>query len=398
MNYPNCNHDCATCAETNSCPVCNVKPMPPLMPCPPVPFPPVDGCGCDKGTEFYNLPLWKASTVTSWLQQMNGAMIRIDSILHNLALRTGINGLPDDVVNCVQKLAQDMAEVQCTVSQLTNEGANTKLLLQNTQTAMGSVQTDISTLQLSVTNLDTRLMTIASSQDNVKNSINIVKSDLTMLASTVKSLSGNVTQWQDSVNNALTSMQNQINDTLDLIASEKNITFAQFIYFMSLQTGNGRVLYDPTRLTLSDTAKGHFALEATQSTTMRCKLSKLNTNVALCNILFPDKVELTATTPTTFWSMYLDISDANVKANGYGSQETIITGILKNTSKSIVSMIPILCVPYEEDGYVKSIRFTFNPNSVEPIEIAKNDVLEIVQFTCQFLFNYSDTATAGEEV
>lgn len=210
-----CNNNCNLCQPP--CPP--APPMPPLPPFPnqPCPPPPPENCGCSNKTQFYQLPLWKPSDVTSWLMQMNGAMIRIDSILHNLALRTGINGLPDDLTNAVSQLTQDVAVLQNTVCDLGNNQATLKLQMTNMSTQLGAIQTDISSLQLSVTNLDTRIMTIDSSNKQNQNNITLIKSDLNMLSSTVQSLQSNVSQYQEATNTTLTNLQNQINDIAEIV-------------------------------------------------------------------------------------------------------------------------------------------------------------------------------------
>lgn len=189
------------------CPCPPPRPLPPMPSCPPRPCPPDP---CQNRTPNYGLPLWKASDVTSWLMQMNGAMLRIDNIMHDLALRTGINGLPDDLVTSVSKLCQDVGVLNCTVGELANKQANQDLLMQNMNTQFSAMKTDIASLQLSITNLDTRVMTVDSANQQNRNDITLIKSDLNMLSKTVTNLSSNLSQYQNATNQTLAEHTEQI--------------------------------------------------------------------------------------------------------------------------------------------------------------------------------------------
>lgn len=184
-------------------------------PCPPPPRPlppcrpPKPGC-TSNSTPWYGLPQWAAGDVTSWLMQMNGAMLRIDTIMHDLALRTGINGLPDDLVSCVAKLSQDMEVVKCTIGEMSNKQANIDLLMQNLNTQFSAMKTDVASLTLSVTNLDTRIMTVDSKADGMKNDIVLLKTDLNMLSNTVQNLTANFTSFQNTVNESIAELESGV--------------------------------------------------------------------------------------------------------------------------------------------------------------------------------------------
>ena len=184
-------------------------------PCPPPPRPlppcrpPKPGC-TSNSTPWYGLPQWAAGDVTSWLMQMNGAMLRIDTIMHDLALRTGINGLPDDLVSCVAKLSQDMEVVKCTIGEMSNKQANIDLLMQNLNTQFSAMKTDVASLTLSVTNLDTRIMTVDSKADGMKNDIVLLKTDLNMLSKTVQNLTANFTSFQNTVNESIAELESGV--------------------------------------------------------------------------------------------------------------------------------------------------------------------------------------------
>ena len=188
------------------------RPCPPMCP-PPRPLPPCrppkPGC-TSNSTPWYGLPQWAAGDVTSWLMQMNGAMLRIDTIMHDLALRTGINGLPDDLVSCVAKVSQDVEVIKCTIGEMSNKQANIDLLMQNLSTQFSAMKTDVASLTLSVTNLDTRIMTVDSKADGMKNDIVLLKTDLNMLSKTVQNLTSNFTSFQNSVNQSIAELQTSV--------------------------------------------------------------------------------------------------------------------------------------------------------------------------------------------
>lgn len=188
------------------------RPCPPMCP-PPRPLPPCrppkPGC-TSNSTPWYGLPQWAAGDVTSWLMQMNGAMLRIDTIMHDLALRTGINGLPDDLVSCVAKVSQDVEVIKCTIGEMTNKQANIDLMMQNLNTQFSAMKTDVASLTLSVTNLDTRIMTVDSKADGMKNDIVLLKTDLNMLSKTVQNLTANFTSFQNSVNQSIAELQTSV--------------------------------------------------------------------------------------------------------------------------------------------------------------------------------------------
>lgn len=207
--------------DTGGCRPCPPPPRP-LPPC----RPPKPGC-TSNSTPWYGLPQWAAGDVTSWLMQMNGAMLRIDTIMHDLALRTGINGLPDDLVSCVAKLSQDMEVVKCTIGEMSNKQANVDLLMQNLNTQFSAMKTDVASLTLSVTNLDTRIMTIDSKADGMKNDIVLLKTDLNMLSKTVQNLTANFTSFQNSMNQSIAETQSSINELSSSIKNWKLITIEE---------------------------------------------------------------------------------------------------------------------------------------------------------------------------
>lgn len=117
-------------------------------------------------TPNYKLPLWQHNTVTSWLIQMNYAMTQIDTVMHNLALRTSIDGdIPEELISAVEKLESQVNELQATAE---------KVVLQESQIAsidsrLTTAQADISTLMINYKNLDTRMNTAENVLSNLQN-------------------------------------------------------------------------------------------------------------------------------------------------------------------------------------------------------------------------------------
>lgn len=209
MSNTNCNCNCPPNDYLPPCPDIPLPPPRPLPPCPPRP-----GCtpGCSDQTPNYGLPLWKASDVTSWLMQINGAMLRIDTIMHDLALRTGINGLPDDLVTTVSKLTQDVDVLKCSVADLANKNANTELIVQNMNTQVAAIKTDLSSITINLTNLDTRVMTVDTKTEGIQNKVTLLQSDLNMISSTVDNLQNNLLTYQNATNQTLAEHTTRLAD------------------------------------------------------------------------------------------------------------------------------------------------------------------------------------------
>lgn len=206
--------------------------LPPLAPLPPMPptfVAPPHTHG--QHTKNYGLPLWRASDVTSWLTQMNAAMMRIDEVMHDLALRTGINGMPDDITASVSELLRDTEVVKHTVADLSNKAANQELLYQNAITQLTALKTDVGSLQLSLTNLDTRIMTAESKSENVMQAITLVKSDMQTLNTAVKAFRESYGDFQLSINKAVAEnkaaimeLQNSMSDVRDIANLKRTVS------------------------------------------------------------------------------------------------------------------------------------------------------------------------------
>lgn len=176
---------------------------------------PSNGCSQPNRTANYGLPLWKASDVTSWLMQMNGAMMKIDDIMHQLALRTGIDGVPTDVVETVAQMQQDVCRIKTQICEMSTSVSNNNLQVANVMTAMGNVQSDITSLQMTATNLDTRLVTAETRLGNLTTDVQVVKKNTATAMSTVEAISTNVQEML----NTLQEMQDQFSLQASKIAN-----------------------------------------------------------------------------------------------------------------------------------------------------------------------------------
>lgn len=142
--------------------------------------------GC--GTPNYHLPQWRENDVTSWLVQMNYAMMAIDLALHGLALRTSIDGLPTEALESIEKLEKDMAAAQTTLFELVTTVTSLNQTVANQQTQLATIATQITTLTTNYVNCDTRLSTMEAALEGVKTSVEKVTENLNSLTDRVQAL------------------------------------------------------------------------------------------------------------------------------------------------------------------------------------------------------------------
>lgn len=156
--------------------------------------PPVPGPDETGYTPNYKLLLVLRNTVTSWLTILNTNMALIDTAMHNLELRTSIDGqVPPEAINDIIKLNEQVAELQETVKQIAINTAN----ITNLQTQVTTNTTDIATLKVNYTNLDTRIVTLAASLQNVQETLEKVQTNLLTLTGSVTDLETRVTALEN---------------------------------------------------------------------------------------------------------------------------------------------------------------------------------------------------------
>ena len=174
MNQPIC--DC----PPSDVPTCR-PPHPPIPPCPPCP-------PKDRNTPWYGLPQWSPATTVSFLVTMNNAMMCIDSALHNLALRTGIDGVPSDLVTTVEKLELETKDLKMRISELNVDSDNFELKLANMTKSITTIQTDISTLIINTSNLDTRMTTQEMKSTQFNGTLTKLQENIASIMETVGSI------------------------------------------------------------------------------------------------------------------------------------------------------------------------------------------------------------------
>lgn len=142
---------------------------------------PIHGGDCNQTTDLdystpnYKLPLWKQSTVTSWMSQMNYAMATIDTVMHNLALRTSIDGsVPPELFSTVEQLEKDVAALKDVALRMTQAETN----ITNLQTQMANVIQDVNTLRINFNNIDTRMTTAESAIQNLQADVDRIQQNV----------------------------------------------------------------------------------------------------------------------------------------------------------------------------------------------------------------------------
>lgn len=142
---------------------------------------PIHGGDCNQTTDLdystpnYKLPLWKQSTVTSWMSQMNYAMATIDTVMHNLALRTSIDGsVPPELFSTVEQLEKDVAALKDVALRMTQAETN----ITNLQTQMTNVIQDVNTLRINFNNIDTRMTTAESAIQNLQADVDEIQQNV----------------------------------------------------------------------------------------------------------------------------------------------------------------------------------------------------------------------------
>lgn len=160
-------------------------PIPSIPPCPPChPFP--HGM---KGTENYQLPQWDAQTVTSWMTQLNYAMFRIDQVMHGLALRTGIDGVSEELIKDVEKLNEEYNKIACKLAEVNNNLYDNNAQQASIQTQLTNLATQVQTLTTNLVNVDTRLSTVESKAENIQLQLTKTMENLNQLSTDVTGVS-----------------------------------------------------------------------------------------------------------------------------------------------------------------------------------------------------------------
>lgn len=142
----------------------------------------------NNATPNYKLPQWDGETVTSWLVQMNYAMLTIDTALHGLALRTSVGDIPEDVIKDVEKLNLFMSKSTILLGELCEEVTALKATSANQQTQLATLGSQVSTLNINYVNCDTRLSTLESAIEGLRMNVEKLTENLNSLTDRVAAL------------------------------------------------------------------------------------------------------------------------------------------------------------------------------------------------------------------
>lgn len=146
----------------------------------------------DYTTPNYHLLLWKKSTITSWLTQLNKNMLKIDVIMHNLALRTSIDGdVPPEAIENIITINEEIAKINNTIEPLVEQVNLMQQSVNNLQTQMTTVLADVGTLKINYVNLDTRMSTVESTQQNITSTVEKIENNYNDLNTRVMALENN---------------------------------------------------------------------------------------------------------------------------------------------------------------------------------------------------------------
>lgn len=139
-------------------------------------------------TLHYKLPQWRENDITSWLTQMNYAMQRVDDVMWQLALRTGIDGLPDETVEEVVRLSNWSEQVNADLNTLKESVGNSLISQSNMQTQITTIQTRLETITTNLVNIDTRMNTLESKMDGIQVVLSKLENNLNALTERVEAL------------------------------------------------------------------------------------------------------------------------------------------------------------------------------------------------------------------
>lgn len=190
------------------CPPCDIRPPHDdcFEPCPPCP--PLDDCfphhhhhhfdsSCGE-TKYYKLPLWKANTVTSWLYGINKAMMQIDFLFHQFALRTAINGSTDELQNLVEKLELDVDCLNSQVSKSIQEIAELSKVLADSLATDEVRDEKLRRYSTELRNLTIRISSVEASSGNSAEDIKLLEDAVESLTNRIAVLEENNTGGENT--------------------------------------------------------------------------------------------------------------------------------------------------------------------------------------------------------
>lgn len=149
-------------------------------------------------TKYFGLPMWKANDVTSWLYGMNKAMIEIDKLFHDFALRTGIDGVPEELVTNVTNIENSIAILENQMRKNIGDIAETTKIVANTLANIEVIENKIKNLNFNYSNIDLRLASTENTSASVQAEVNKLAENMSILESNYADLEARVKALEDA--------------------------------------------------------------------------------------------------------------------------------------------------------------------------------------------------------
>lgn len=119
-------------------------------------------------TPNYDLPIWEGEDVTSWMGQLNDAMEKIDSGIHEAALAGDATEIKNQIKTLHNQVVNNTDDIDTLKDNVIDMGADIRLNAQHieeVQSDINNVNVAINSINTQVNSLDARVETI---EDNVK--------------------------------------------------------------------------------------------------------------------------------------------------------------------------------------------------------------------------------------
>lgn len=171
--------------------------------CPAFPKKPHDCGDCElcepkpKTTKFYHLPLWRANDITSWMVGLNSAMMKIDELFHQFALRTGIDSAPEELVTQVETLTRSVDALLEWQEKASNDITGTNKIVTGVLGQLDIINEKIRQLNFNYSNLDTRMLTVETSQNNAATQTDKLVENVDALTTTIAELTARVEKLEN---------------------------------------------------------------------------------------------------------------------------------------------------------------------------------------------------------
>lgn len=141
-----------------------------------------------KQTPNLKLPQWEKDDVTSWMTQLNSAMLLIDSAVHAIMLRTSIDGVPEEAISDIEKLNNQVSVLQETVANMQDLLNKVDSETANLDTNVTQIMQQLNTLTINYQNLDTRVSTVESKCQNLNTLIEKLQENVNSIDTRVTDL------------------------------------------------------------------------------------------------------------------------------------------------------------------------------------------------------------------